>query len=162
MEVFRGNVQTRLEKMHAGVVDATLLACAGLDRLGIAQAITERMSIDVMLPAIGQGVLALQVRADDGHAAAIVAPIHHEETATAVAAERSLLSTLGGSCRTPVGGHAWVSDGKIFLRGLVGHPDGSKILSEQGEASVGDAHSLGARVGQKLLHAGADRILAGF
>ena len=160
VEVLRGNVDTRLRKVAEGVVDAALLACAGLDRLGHGARIAERMDIDQMVPAIGQGALALEARADDQATRALVAVLADPDAAATVAAERALLAGLGGSCRTPIGGHATISGDRLVLRGLVGRPDGTEILRDQIEGPARDAATLGRTLATRLREKGADRILA--
>jgi hydroxymethylbilane synthase len=159
VEILRGNVDTRLRKVAEGVVDAAILACAGLDRLGFADRITERLSEARMLPAIGQGALALEARSADARVAALCRALADADAEITVAAERALLATLGVGCRTPVAGHATVVDGRLVVRGLVGRPDASEIIRETVEGAPGDAAALGAELGRRLLARGADRIL---
>ena len=121
---FRGNVQTRLRKLDDGVVDATLLALAGLKRLGLADAATAVLSVDDFLPAVGQGIIAIETRADDAATRNALASIAHVDTATALAAERAFLGVLDGSCRTPIAGHATLHAGRLTFRGLIAKPDG--------------------------------------
>lgn len=160
IEVLRGNVDTRLRKVAEGVVDAAVLACAGLDRLGYGDRITERLPMMAMLPAIGQGALAIEARADDARVRGLTAVLSDHAAEITVAAERALLSGLGGSCRTPVAGHATLKGEALVLRGLVGRPDASEILREQIEGSAGGAAAMGAELARRLLARGADRILA--
>src|SRR5262249_52892755 len=115
---FRGNVETRLRKLEDGVVDATLLALAGLKRLGLGKEATAVLSVDEFLPAVGQGIIAIEARAGDARTRTLLADIDHAETATALAAERAFLAALDGSCRTPIAGHARVDAGQINFRGL--------------------------------------------
>lgn len=160
VEMLRGNVDTRLRKVAEGFVDAAVLACAGLDRLGLAARIAERVPETEMLPAIGQGALAIEIRTDAPETRALVAGLDHRPTAIAVAAERGLLEGLGVGCRTPVAGHARVAaDGSVRLDAMVGRPDASEILREDGVAPAGDAAALGREVARRLLGRGADRIL---
>jgi len=160
VEVLRGNVDTRLRKVSEGVVDAAVLACAGLDRLGHGARITHRFSTEEMLPAIGQGALALETRNDDDRLRRLCRVMADEQAEATVAAERALLAGLHAGCRTPVAGHAEVRDGKVRLRALVGRPDGSEVLREVGEGAIADAAIIGAEVAQRLLARGADKILA--
>jgi hydroxymethylbilane synthase len=159
VELLRGNVDTRLRKIAEGVVDAGVLACAGLDRLGFAARITERLSEDQMLPAIGQGALALEARAADERVRALTRVLADPDAEVTVAAERALLAGLGVGCRTPVAGHAVVRDGRVVLRGLVGRPDASEMIREEASGAPGDAAALGAELSRRLLARGADRIL---
>jgi hydroxymethylbilane synthase len=160
VELLRGNVDTRLRKIAEGVVDAGLLACAGLDRLGVADRITERLTVDQMLPAIGQGALALEARAGDARVVALCRVMADPAAELTVAAERALLAGLGVGCRTPVAGHATLEEGRIVLRGLVGRPDASEMIHETVSGTPGEAAALGTALAGRLLARGADRILA--
>lgn len=160
VELLRGNVDTRLRKLGEGQVDAAVLACAGLDRLGFSQHITDRLDPQQMLPAIGQGCMAIEVRQDDPDVAAIVGALDHPETRAAVSAERALMVALGGSCRTPVGGHAQVQGQRLVLHALVGRPDGTDLLRGRHEDDVAHAVAVGQRAAEDLLARGAARILA--
>ncbi|HVX95424.1 MAG TPA: hydroxymethylbilane synthase [Polyangia bacterium] len=159
VEILRGNVDTRLRKIAEGVVDAGVLACAGLDRLGFAGRITQRLTEDQMLPAIGQGALALEARAADARVVGLTRALADADAEVTVAAERALLAGLGVGCRTPVAGHAVVRDGLVVLRGLVGRPDASEMLREELSGAPRDAAALGAELARRLLARGADRIL---
>ena len=160
VEILRGNVDTRLRKVAEGEVDAAILACAGLDRLGWAARITERLSPEQMLPAIGQGALALEARAGDSRVRSLVRKLSDPAAETTVAAERALLASLGVGCRTPVAGFATLELGRLTLRGLVGRPDASEMLFEQVDGPAEAATELGAALGARLIARGADRILA--
>jgi hydroxymethylbilane synthase len=160
VELLRGNVDTRLRKVAEGTVDAAVLACAGLDRLGHGARIAERIDPEVMLPAIGQGALALEARGNDQRVRALVRPLSDAAGEITVAAERALLAGLGGSCRTPLGGHATLAGDRLTVRGLVGRPDGSEILREVMEGSAAEAADLGTELARRLRARGADRILA--
>jgi hydroxymethylbilane synthase len=159
VEILRGNVDTRLRKVAEGIVDAGILACAGLDRLGVADRITERLTIDQMLPAIGQGALALEARRADARVVALARVLADPVAEVTVAAERALLAGLGVGCRTPVAGHAVMRDGRVVLRGLVGRPDASEMIREEASGAAAEAAALGADVARRLLSRGADRIL---
>jgi hydroxymethylbilane synthase len=161
LEILRGNVDTRLRKVSEGVVDAALLACAGLDRLGFGARIVERLDPEAMLPAIGQGALALEARADDGRVRGLVRPLSDAEAEAGVAAERALLAALGGGCHTPLAGHAtFTAPDRLLVRALVGRPDASEILRERLEGPPATAAALGRELGRRLLARGADKILA--
>jgi hydroxymethylbilane synthase len=160
IEILRGNLDTRLRKVADGVVDAAILACAGLDRLGFAARITERLPIEQMLPAVGQGALAIEARADDARTRQLCRVLDDQETAAAVAVEREFLARLGASCRTPVAGYARMESGHITLRGLVGMPDGSAIIADQRSASAEQAAGLGQALADELLARGAAAILS--
>jgi hydroxymethylbilane synthase len=160
IELLRGNVDTRLRKVAEGVVDAAVLACAGLDRLGYADRISERLEPAVMLPAIGQGALALEGRAHDQRIRALTLPLSDRQAELTVAAERALLAGLGGSCRTPLGGQAIITGDRMQVTGLVGRPDGSEMLRESVEGPATDALALGSDLAARLRARGADKILA--
>jgi len=153
----RGNVETRLRKIDAGEADATLLAVAGLKRLGLLPAATAVLEIDEFLPAVGQGAIGLETRADDDATRALVAKVNDADTATALAAERAYLAELDGSCRTPIAGHARVSGGIVRFRGIVAKPDGSEAHEVTREGRASDAAALGADAGRELkLRVGPD------
>ena len=127
-ENFRGNVQTRLRKLNEGVVQATLLALAGLKRLSMTENVTSILSIDDMLPAVAQGAIGIACRSDDDKMAEYIDSLNHEETRLAVVCERAFLQTLDGSCRTPIAGYACRNeDGNCLFRGLVASPDGTRV-----------------------------------
>jgi hydroxymethylbilane synthase len=146
----RGNVETRLRKLDAGECDATLLALAGLKRLGLASAATAILGAEEFLPAVGQGAIGLETREDDAVTRRLVAAINDPDTATALAAERAFLAVLDGSCRTPIGGHATVHDGEVRFRGMVVRPDGSEAFEAVRTGSRDDAARLGADAGREL------------
>jgi hydroxymethylbilane synthase len=146
----RGNVETRLRKLEAGEVDATLLAVAGLKRLGLLAVATAILGPDEFVPAVGQGAIAIETRAEDAKTRALVALIDDPDTATAIAAERAFLAVLDGSCRTPIGGHATVR-GEIFrFRGIIVKPDGSAAFEVLREGHREAAAQLGADAGRDL------------
>jgi hydroxymethylbilane synthase len=146
----RGNVETRLRKIEEGAADATLLAVAGLKRLGLLSAATALLDLDEFLPAVGQGAIGIETRADDAKTLALVAKIDDADTATALAAERAFLTVLDGSCRTPIGGHARVSGGTVRFRGIIVKPDGSEAFEVSREGPRGQAAKLGAHAGREL------------
>jgi len=153
----RGNVETRLRKLEAGEVDATLLAVAGLKRLGLISAATVILEPNEFLPAVGQGAIGIETRADDAKTRALVAKIGDADTATALAAERAFLAVLDGSCRTPIGGNAIVSGGMLHFRGMIVKPDGSEAFEVSREGRREAAAELGADAGRELhRRAGAD------
>ena len=159
VEILRGNVDTRLRKVAEGVVDAAVLASAGLDRLGFAARIAERLDATRMLPAIGQGALAIEARADDVRVVKLCRALADPTAEITTAAERALLAGLGVGCRTPVAGHATLTDGKLTLAGLVGRPDASEMIHETVRGVPADAAAMGAELARRLLARGADRIL---
>ena len=153
----RGNVQTRLRKLAAGDVDATLLAVAGLKRLGLVGEATALLDVDEFLPAVGQGAIAIETRADDAATRALVSKINDADTATALAAERAFLAVLDGSCQTPIAGHARIEDGVVRFRGMILRPDGSAAFEASREGRRDAAAALGADAGRELRRrAGAD------
>jgi hydroxymethylbilane synthase len=156
----RGNVNTRLAKLDAGDYDALVLAAAGLLRLGLESRIATRLSPDEALPAVGQGTLALECRADDAATAALLAPLHHAPTWTRTLAERALNARLQGGCQVPAGGYAELDGDSLLLRGLVGSPDGREVLRAERRGPAADPEALGRAVADALLDAGAGRILA--
>jgi hydroxymethylbilane synthase len=147
---FRGNVETRLKKLDDGVVDATLLALAGLDRLGRAAAATAILDVDRFLPAVGQGAIGIETRAEDRRTRELLAPIDDPDTLTAITAERAFLAVLDGSCRTPIAGHARIVAGEVTFRGMILRPDGSEALETSRRGPVADAARLGADAGSEL------------
>jgi hydroxymethylbilane synthase len=151
----RGNVETRLKKLDAGEVDATMLALAGLRRLGLAEAATSIFSVDEFLPAVGQGAIAIETRADDTRARDLIATINDADTMAALTAERAFLAALDGSCRTPIAGHAAVTGDSLTLRGLIVKPDGSAAHATSRSGARREAAALGADAGRELkAHAG--------
>ncbi|MDB5559524.1 MAG: hydroxymethylbilane synthase [Enterovirga sp.] len=148
--LLRGNVGTRLQKLERGEAGATLLALAGLKRLQMEAHATRIFSIDEMLPAAGQGAIAITTREDDDAMRSAVARINHPETEAALTLERSFLAVLDGSCRTPIAGHARVTEGRIAFKGLVLRPDGSDAVATEAEGSAADAARLGTEVGREI------------
>jgi hydroxymethylbilane synthase len=146
----RGNVETRLRKLEAGEVDATLLAVAGLKRLGLLSAATAILDPDDFLPAVGQGAIGIETRADDAKTRAFVEAINDADTSAALAAERAFLAVLDGSCRTPIGGHATLDGGTLRFRGIIVKPDGSEAFEVWREGSRETAVELGADAGREL------------
>ena len=147
---FRGNVQTRLKKLQDGVAEATFLAMAGLNRLGLDE--VPRVAIDTgdMLPAVAQGAIGIERRAADSRVAAMLEAIHDKETGERLAAERAFLAALDGSCETPIGGLATLAGGEVRLQGEILRPDGSDILEGVESAPIEDGAELGTALGQSL------------
>jgi hydroxymethylbilane synthase len=146
----RGNVNTRMGKLEAGEVDALVLALCGLERLGIASRATEILSPEVMLPAVGQGVLAVECRTRDDELRRILEPLHDQASAACVAAERAMLAALDGSCRTPIAGLAELDGDRLVLEGLLLKPDGSAEIRDRCTGVVGEAEALGTELGGEL------------
>ena len=153
----RGNVDTRLRKVLEGVYDAIILAAAGMERLDLAKHITEYISFDVMLPAPGQGALAIQCRSDDAELLQLLVPIHDLPTYNAVTAERAFLAALGGGCSAPVAAHATLDGVQIEMRGLVAGLDGRRVIRVT--ATGEDPKMLGELLAQKALDQGAAELL---
>lgn len=146
----RGNVETRLRKIEAGEMDAAVLAVAGLRRLGLFSANATALEVDEFLPAAGQGAIAIETRADDANARAHAAAIDDADTHTALAAERAFLAALGGSCRTPIAGHASLDGDTVDFRGLVAKTDGSDAIEVSRRGRRADAAALGADAGHEI------------
>lgn len=155
----RGNVDTRLARRADGTVHATILALAGLRRLGkpnVGAAIPE----SEMLPAVGQGAVCIEARADDAQVCGWLAAINHEATAVRVRAEHAMLAALDGSCRTPIAGHATLTDGLLHLRGLIARPDGSTVIETERQGAVADAAAMGHDAGEELKRRGGPGFFA--
>jgi len=157
----RGNVETRLRKLDEGVdgLQAIVLACAGLERLGLQARITEALPVDVMLPAVGQGALAIENREADPVVGPILAALHNPATAAATRAERSFLAEIEGSCKVPVAGHATLEGDEVTLTALVGAVSGAPIVTASASAPSADAEALGIDVARMVLESGGREIL---
>ncbi|MEM7705963.1 MAG: hydroxymethylbilane synthase [Pseudomonadota bacterium] len=155
----RGNVNTRLRKLDDGDYDAIVLATAGLERLAMADRITQRINVEVSLPAVGQGVVAIECREDDDACIAVMRRLHHAPTHRLVTAERSFSEALAGSCQLPMAANATASGDELHLDGLVATADGSRLLRETTLGPMTDPAGLGLALAQSLLKAGADEIL---
>ncbi len=159
---FRGNVQTRMKKLEEGVVDATLLALAGLKRLGMADAATNLMEPEDMLPAVAQGAIGVTCRENDENAHQLLAPLNHPETFTAASSERALLAALDGSCRTPIAALAEITGSQIRLRGLIARPGGGGLIETDRYESVAGAEALGREAGEELKRRAGPGFFKGF
>src|SRR5471030_1862373 len=146
----RGNVETRLRKLADGEIDATILALAGMKRLGLVEHATKIMSAEEFLPAVGQGAIGIETRADDARTRELLARIDHADTSTALACERAFLAVLDGSCKTPIGGHADISCDTIHFRGLLAHPDGEPSCEHESKGPRGDAIEIGTEAGHAV------------
>jgi hydroxymethylbilane synthase len=155
----RGNVDTRLRKVAAGEFDAIILATAGVNRLGASEKITEILAPEIMLPAVGQGALGIETRADDRETLGLVAALDDTESHAAVTAERALLRELQGGCQLPLGAWARKENGELRLEACVFSADGKVFVRKELRGPAQDAEKLGVRLGQILIEAGADRIL---
>lgn len=158
--VLRGNVQTRLRRLDDGAFDAIILAVAGLERLGLGQRVREAIDPGICVPAIGQGVLAVECRADDDRTRLALAALEHAPTRARITAERAVNSRLQGSCHAPIAAHATLHDGVLSLVARVGEPDGSHLLEARAEGRADAPAALGLRVANDLLAQGAAAILA--
>jgi hydroxymethylbilane synthase len=150
IELLRGNVQRRLERIEAGEFDATFLAAAGLKRLGLIDRARALIDPDEMLPAVCQGAIGIECRAGDDDMLAALAALNHPETERRVVAERAYLAVLDGSCRTPIAGLATISDGVLSMRGLIVRPDGSETHAAFADGPVNDAEQIGHDLGVVL------------
>jgi hydroxymethylbilane synthase len=148
---FRGNVQTRMKKLEDGVATATFLAMAGLNRLGMAHAARSAIAVDEMLPAVAQGAIGIERRLADPRAEAMLAAIHHTPTGQQLAAERSFLAHLDGSCETPIAGLAVLEGDALWLRGEILRPDGSKVITGDLRGPIADAADIGRSLAADLL-----------
>ena len=146
----RGNVDTRLGRLDSGEVDATILALAGLKRLGRVDRVTSVMSVEDFLPAVGQGAIGIEARASDDATRAVLARIDHADTSVALAAERAFLAELDGSCKTPIAGHATVDGDTLRFRGLIARPDGAAAHDISGSGHRSDAVKIGTEAGREL------------
>ncbi len=155
----RGNVNTRLAKLDAGEYDALILASAGLKRLGFHARIRADITPEFSLPAVGQGALGIEARLGDARIAGLLAPLNHAETSARVRAERAMNRRLQGGCQVPIAGFAEVRDEELHLRALVGSVDGREIITDEMRGAVGDAEKIGEALADRLLAAGAGRIL---
>jgi hydroxymethylbilane synthase len=159
IQPLRGNVNSRLAKLDGGEFDAILLAAAGLIRLSFAERIRSRLTIQESLPAIGQGAVSIECREDDARTLTLLAPLHHPDTADCIRAERAMNRRLQGGCQVPIAGHALLEGDDLRLRGLVGTPDGSRVLIAEHRAGRDRAEALGTQVAEDLLAQGAGDIL---
>ncbi len=160
IEPLRGNVQTRLRKLDEGQYAAIILAAAGLKRLGLAGRIRAIITSEDSLPAVGQGALGIECRADRSDVAAMLQPLHHFDTAACVMAERAMSRALNGSCQVPLGGFAEVQDGRLRMRGFVASPDGQRMMRAESTGDIANPEALGRHIADELLSQGAGEILA--
>jgi hydroxymethylbilane synthase len=159
IEPLRGNVDTRLRRLDAGEMDAIVLACAGLIRLGLESRITARLDPMISLPAVAQGVIGIECRGADSRTLELVSVLNHLDTRIAMDAERAFAHRLGGSCQSPIAAHARIGGRRLILDGLVAEPDGSRLLRDTLPGSVDDPAALGHRLAERLLAAGAGSLL---
>jgi hydroxymethylbilane synthase len=160
IEPLRGNVDTRLKRLDAGELDAILLACAGLERLGFAGRISEVLDAELFVPAVGQGVIGVECRAGDAQSAALLAALHHAPTALCLTAERAFAARLEGSCHSPIAAHASLDGATLLLHAFVGAPDGRESYRDRIEGPATQAAELGRTLAERMLAAGAAQLLA--
>ncbi len=161
VKTLRGNIHTRLRKLDDGEYDAIILAASGLKRAELADRITHRLSAEESLPAMGQGALGIEARSDDAEVHALIDPLIDRDTTIRVTAERAFNTRLNGGCQVPIGGHALlIDDDRLWLRGLVGRPDGSETLRDEISGPRDQAEALGIELAERVLRNGADKILA--
>lgn len=160
IEPLRGNVQTRLRKLDEGQFAAIILAAAGLKRLELSHRITSLLEPESSLPAVGQGALGIECRAGRDDLVALLAPLHHADSAACVLAERAMSRKLGGSCQVPLGGFARLEGGELRLRGFVASLDGGRMVRDEVRGRPDEAERLGERLAERLIAMGADKILA--
>lgn len=156
----RGNLQTRIGKLDAGEYDAILLATSGMQRMGLGDRIRQEIPAEISLPACGQGALGIELREGDEQSAALVAALNHTESETCVLAERAMNTRLKGGCQVPIGGYAIQKGDELWLRALVGEPEGSRVLRAEARGSAADPVGLGIQVAEDLLAQGAGEILS--
>ena len=159
IEALRGNVDTRLRKLQEGRYDAIVLAVAGLKRLGLEHAITATLDPTLTLPAVTQGIIGMECRADDAGTRALLVRLNHAPSWTQMLAERALSRGLSGSCNLPLAGHAVLEGGMLSMTGRVGSPDGTRLLEASVRGLSTDAEALGLKLAQALLAQGADEVL---
>ena len=159
LELLRGNVDTRLRRLDEGGLDAILLACAGLERLGIAHHVSEQLGLDLSLPAVGQGVIGIECRTDDTRSQGVLQALHHPESFTRLGAERAFAATLGGSCHSPIAAHATLAGATLTVRGFIGSPDGSETYRDELVGPAQQAEALGRALAQRMQAAGAGELL---
>ena len=159
LELLRGNVDTRLRRLEEGSLDAILLACAGLERLGLGTRITEELDLDLSVPAVGQGVIGIECREDDSRSREALLALHHEDSFVRLSAERAFARTLGGSCHSPIAAHASLEGSALVLRGFVGAPDGREVYRDSIRGRPEDAPALGRQLAMRMQEAGAGNLL---
>jgi hydroxymethylbilane synthase len=159
IEPLRGNVDTRLRRLDAGAMDAIVLACAGLMRLGLESRITARLDPAISLPAVAQGVIGIECRGADTRTLALLSVLEHGDTRIAMDAERAFAHRLGGSCQSPIAAHARLEGRRLILDGLVAEPDGSRLLRDSLAGSVDAPAALGHQLAERILAAGARSLL---
>jgi hydroxymethylbilane synthase len=158
-ELLRGNVETRLRRLEEGRFDAILLACAGLERLGLGERITQMLRPELSLPAVGQGIIGIECREDDQEIRLALRALNDEETLSCLAAERAFARILGGSCHSPIAAHALLTTSGLELRGFIGSPDGTEAFRDRIAGPAGQAIALGETLARRMKDAGAETLL---
>jgi hydroxymethylbilane synthase len=159
VEALRGNVDTRVRRLDAGYVDAIVLACAGLIRLGLESRITARLDPTISLPAVAQGVIGIECRGADSRTLGLVTVLESPDTRIVMDAERAFAHRLGGSCQSPIAAHARLEGQRLRLDGLVAEPDGSRVMRDTMSGSIEDPAALGRLLAERILAAGAGTLL---
>lgn len=155
----RGNVGTRLAKLDRGEYDAVILAVAGLKRLALPERIRQPLDPQLCLPAVGQGAIGIECRLDDDRTRTLLAPLQHNDTAICIGAERAMNARLEGGCQVPIGSYAEIVGDQLWLRALVGSPDGRRVIRTEGRSALDQGVHLGIRLAEELLSRGAREIL---
>jgi hydroxymethylbilane synthase len=159
IQPIRGNLDTRLKKLESENFDALVLAAAGVKRLDLEHKITEYLDPEIMLPAVGQGALCIEIRKDDSTVGPLVASLEHASTRAVVAGERAFLNRLEGGCQVPIAGHGRISEKQFAITGLVAEVDGSRVIKGEKSGPLDSAETIGIDLAEDLLAAGADKIL---
>jgi hydroxymethylbilane synthase len=152
-------VDTRLRRLAEGELDAILLACAGLERLGLRSRITQVLDLELSLPAVGQGVIGIECREDDATSRAALVALHHEPSFVRLKAERAFAQTLGGSCHSPIAAHASLEGESLVVHGFVGAPDGQEVYRDVERGNPAETEALGRRLATRMQAAGAGALL---
>jgi len=159
VEMLRGNVDTRLRRLDEGELDAILLACAGLERLGLAHHVNEELDLELSLPAVGQGIIGIESLETDDRSRAALQALHHADSFTRLVAERAFAAALGGSCHSPIAAHATLEGDALLVRGFIGAPDGSRTFRDRLSGPAANAAALGRELAQRMQAAGAEQLL---
>ena len=159
IEALRGNVNTRVGRLDNGELDAIILACAGLIRMGWESRITGRLAPSAFVPAVGQGVIGIECRSDDAHTCSLLEVLNHAHTRTVLDAERAFAGRLGGSCQSPIAAYGTLTGNRLTLDGLVAEPDGSRLLRDSMSGSADQPRRLGEQLADRVLAAGAGPLL---
>jgi hydroxymethylbilane synthase len=159
IEALRGNVDTRIRRLDSGDMDAIVLACAGLIRLGLESRISARLDPKISLPAVAQGVIGIECRSADADTRNLLGPLNHPATRIAMDAERAFAHRLGGSCQSPIAAHALLAGSRLTLEGLVAEPDGTRVLRDSASGTIDQPGAVGRQLAEQILAAGAAPLL---